>query len=124
MDGRRKSSFSDTNGGSCVETADGNGVILVRDTTDRDSRTLAFGCHGAWRTFAEALKRGQNCGGHGGCRCGAARDKLRGASGNARLAPRISGQAAACPDRTRAIPCNVPPACHGAAVLQGSSLVQ
>lgn len=48
MDGWRKSSYSDANGGSCVETASGNGVILVRDTTDRDGGTLAFSArHGA-----------------------------------------------------------------------------
>jgi hypothetical protein len=57
MDGWRKSSFSDANGGSCVETASGNGVVLVRDTTDRDGGTLAFSAE-AWHTFAEALKRG------------------------------------------------------------------
>ncbi len=57
MDGWRKSSYSDANGGSCVETASGNGVILVRDTTDRDGGTLAFSAK-AWRTFAEGLKRG------------------------------------------------------------------
>lgn len=38
----RKSSYSDGNGGACVETASGDGVILVRDTTDRDGVTLAF----------------------------------------------------------------------------------
>jgi uncharacterized protein DUF397 len=57
MDSWRKSSYSDANGGSCIETASGNGVILVRDTTDRDGRTLAFSAE-AWRTFAKALKRG------------------------------------------------------------------
>lgn len=38
----RKSSYSGAQGGSCVETASGDGVILVRDTTDRDGGTLAF----------------------------------------------------------------------------------
>jgi len=57
MDSWRKSSYSDANGGSCIETANGNGVILVRDTTDRDGGTLAFSAE-AWRTFAEALRRG------------------------------------------------------------------
>ncbi len=55
MDGWRKSSFSDANGGSCVETASGNGVILVRDTTDRDGGTLAFTTD-AWRAFTAELK--------------------------------------------------------------------
>lgn len=56
MDGWRKSSFSDANGGSCVETASGNGVILVRDTTNRDSGTLAFTAD-AWRAFMADVKR-------------------------------------------------------------------
>jgi hypothetical protein len=38
----RKSSFSNANGGACVETASGAGVILVRDTTNRDGGTLGF----------------------------------------------------------------------------------
>jgi Domain of unknown function (DUF397) len=56
MDSWRKSSYSDANGGSCVETASGNGMILVRDTTDRNGRALAFSAE-AWRAFAEGLKR-------------------------------------------------------------------
>jgi hypothetical protein len=56
MDGWRKSTRSDANGGSCVETASGNGVILVRDTTDRDGGTLAFTAD-AWRAFMADVKR-------------------------------------------------------------------
>ena len=56
MDGWRKSSFSSANGGSCVETASGNGVILVRDTTDRDGAALAFTAD-AWRAFMADVKR-------------------------------------------------------------------
>ncbi|MGH3245789.1 MAG: DUF397 domain-containing protein [Trebonia sp.] len=37
----RKSSYSGTSGNSCVETAGGGGVILVRDTTDREGFTLS-----------------------------------------------------------------------------------
>ncbi len=51
----RKSSYSDSNGGSCVETASGAGAILVRDTTDRDGGTLAFEA-GAWAAFTAGLK--------------------------------------------------------------------
>lgn len=51
----RKSSYSDSNGGDCVETASGSGVILVRDTTNRDGGTLAFTA-GAWKAFTAALK--------------------------------------------------------------------
>jgi hypothetical protein len=50
MEGWRKSSFSGANGGSCIEIASGNGVILVRDTTSRDAGTLAFTAD-AWRAF-------------------------------------------------------------------------
>jgi hypothetical protein len=56
MDGWRKSSYSDANGGSCVETASDNGMILVRDTTDRDGGTLAFAAD-AWRAFMADVKR-------------------------------------------------------------------
>jgi hypothetical protein len=50
----RKSSHSGSNG-SCVETATGEGVILVRDTTDRDSATLAFTAQ-AWAQFTASLR--------------------------------------------------------------------
>lgn len=50
----RKSSYSDANGGNCVEIA-ADGMILVRDTTSRDSGTLAFSAD-AWREFTSALK--------------------------------------------------------------------
>ncbi len=51
----RKSSYSGDNGGDCVETAGGGGMILVRDTTDRDGGTLAF-TPGAWQEFTGSLK--------------------------------------------------------------------
>ena len=51
----RKSSYSGSNGGDCVETASGSGVILVRDTTNRDGGTLAFSA-GAWAAFTAGLK--------------------------------------------------------------------
>jgi hypothetical protein len=46
----RKSSYSDGNGGACVEAATGNGTILIRDTTDRDGVTLTFTAQ-AWEKF-------------------------------------------------------------------------
>jgi hypothetical protein len=52
----RKSTYSDGNGGSCVEVAGATRVVLVRDTKDRDGRTLAFSVE-TWRAFAEQLKR-------------------------------------------------------------------
>jgi Domain of unknown function (DUF397) len=51
----RKSSYSDGNGGACVETASGDGVILVRDTTNRDGGTLTFTAQ-VWHTFATSLR--------------------------------------------------------------------
>jgi hypothetical protein len=51
----RKSSYSGTNGGGCVEVADGVGAVLVRDTTNRDGGTLRFG-PAAWTRFAVGLK--------------------------------------------------------------------
>jgi len=50
----RKSSYSDANGGQCVEVANGNGVA-VRDTNDRDGATLAFTVS-AWQEFTGSLK--------------------------------------------------------------------
>ncbi|MEH0931947.1 DUF397 domain-containing protein [Micromonospora sp. CPCC 205558] len=54
----RKSTKSGTNGGNCVEVADNlPGVVLVRDTKDRDGGTLTFG-RAAWRAFvAETFDR-------------------------------------------------------------------
>jgi hypothetical protein len=47
----RKSTKSGSNGGDCVEVADNlSGVVLVRDTKNRDGGTLAFGPT-AWRAF-------------------------------------------------------------------------
>jgi hypothetical protein len=56
MDEWRKSSYSDANGGNCVETASCDGLILVRDTTNRNGGTLEFGPE-AWEAFAASLKR-------------------------------------------------------------------
>lgn len=50
----RKSTYSGSNG-SCVETASGSGVVLIRDTTDRDGGTLAFTAE-AWQTFLGTLR--------------------------------------------------------------------
>jgi hypothetical protein len=50
----RKSSYSDGNGGACVEVASADGVA-VRDTTDRDGMTLQFTAD-AWQEFARRLR--------------------------------------------------------------------
>jgi hypothetical protein len=51
----RKSSYSDGNGGACIETASGSGTILIRDTTDRGGVTLSVPA-AAWVKFTAALK--------------------------------------------------------------------
>ena len=50
----RKSTYSSSNGGQCVEVGK-DGVILVRDTTSRDGGTLAFTAE-AWQAFAASLR--------------------------------------------------------------------
>jgi hypothetical protein len=50
----RKSSYSQ-NGGQCIETASGHGVILVRDTTNRDGGTLSIPSD-AWQRFTATLR--------------------------------------------------------------------
>ena len=51
----RKSSYSGGSGGDCVEVADAASAVIVRDTKDRDSGTLAFTAD-AWLAFAASLK--------------------------------------------------------------------
>lgn len=51
----RKSSYSDGNGGACVETASGTEAIFVRDTTDRYGVTLQFTA-AAWQEFTHRLR--------------------------------------------------------------------
>ncbi|GAB3154915.1 hypothetical protein GCM10027290_50160 [Micromonospora sonneratiae] len=54
----RKSTRSGNNGGACVEVADNlSGVVLVRDTKDRDGGTLTFG-PAAWAGFVTSAKSG------------------------------------------------------------------
>ena len=52
----RKSSYSGANGGDCLETATGRGIILIRDTTDRDGVMLSIPA-GAWQRFTAALRQ-------------------------------------------------------------------
>jgi hypothetical protein len=51
----RKSSYSGTNGGDCVEAADLDGRILVRDTTDRGGVVLSISPD-AWCRFMGTLR--------------------------------------------------------------------
>jgi hypothetical protein len=55
MEDWRKSSNSGANGGSCVETSTGAGVILVRDTTEGDGFTLSLPAE-AWAKFTATIK--------------------------------------------------------------------
>jgi hypothetical protein len=50
MVGWRKSTYSDGNGGECVELASDGGTVLVRDTTDRGGALLSVSA-AAWREF-------------------------------------------------------------------------
>jgi hypothetical protein len=51
----RKSSYSDDNGGSCVEVADGfPGVVPVRDSKVPDGPVLVIGS-AAWTEFTRAV---------------------------------------------------------------------
>jgi hypothetical protein len=56
MDGMnwRTASYSG-NGEACVETASGDGAVLVRDTTDRDGCTLTTPAS-AWTKFLATLR--------------------------------------------------------------------
>jgi hypothetical protein len=51
----RKSSYSGTNGGSCVEAADLGDSILVRDTADRGGVVLSISPD-AWYRFTATLR--------------------------------------------------------------------
>jgi hypothetical protein len=50
----RTSSYSGANGGQCVELAGDSGLIMVRDTANRDDGTLAFSAE-AWQVFTQRL---------------------------------------------------------------------
>jgi Domain of unknown function (DUF397) len=51
----RKSSYTTSNGGNCVELASQENRVLVRDTKDRTGPMLRF-APDAWHTFAEQVK--------------------------------------------------------------------
>ena len=53
------SSYSNTQGGDCVEVADGiPDAVPVRDSKNPDGPTLTFST-AAWQDFVHALKRGE-----------------------------------------------------------------
>jgi hypothetical protein len=55
----RKSTYSGSNGGGCVEVADNlPGVVAVRDSKDPAGPVLAF-TPDDWRAFTAAIKAGE-----------------------------------------------------------------
>jgi Domain of unknown function (DUF397) len=55
--GWRKSSYSGSNGGTCVEVGTVGLAVAVRDSTDPDGAMLAF-AQDTWKAFAEQVKSG------------------------------------------------------------------
>jgi uncharacterized protein DUF397 len=53
----RKSSYTTSNGGNCVEVSDQENRVLVRDTKDRTGPILRF-APDTWHRFAERVKAG------------------------------------------------------------------
>ncbi|MFI6374843.1 DUF397 domain-containing protein [Streptomyces sp. NPDC050546] len=64
--GWRKSTYSDGNGGSCVEVADGvPGTVPVRDSKMADGPVLLVGSY-AWRAFIRTVGAAGSGGGSRG----------------------------------------------------------
>jgi hypothetical protein len=55
MENWRKSTYSDANGGHCLETASAEGAVLVRDTTNRNGVTLSVRAS-AWTAFLTSVR--------------------------------------------------------------------
>jgi hypothetical protein len=53
----RKSSYSGSNGGNCVEIGTAGPTVAVRDSKDHEGPRLAFTAD-AWTAFADQLKTG------------------------------------------------------------------
>jgi hypothetical protein len=53
----RKSSYSGNGGGSCVEVADHDSRVLVRDTKDHGHGPVLRFSPDVWRRFADRVKR-------------------------------------------------------------------
>ncbi|MET8014051.1 DUF397 domain-containing protein [Streptomyces sp. NPDC005271] len=52
-----KSSYSMGNGGNCVEVAEAESLIHVRDSKDPDGTALSFG-RAQWQLFVQAVRNG------------------------------------------------------------------
>ena len=55
----RKSSFSGGNGGNCVEVADHDGMILVRDTKDHGRGPIHRFTRAEWKAFTAGVRAGE-----------------------------------------------------------------
>lgn len=55
----RKSSFSGGNGGGCVEVANHDGYILVRDTKDHGHGPIHRYTPAEWRAFIAGVRAGE-----------------------------------------------------------------
>ena len=51
----RKSSYSGSNGGACIEVGTAGRAVAVRDSKDPDGPLLAFAAD-TWKAFAEQVK--------------------------------------------------------------------
>ena len=51
----RKSTYSSSNGGACIEVAAADGAVALRDSKDTGGPVLAFGRQ-AWEAFAVTVK--------------------------------------------------------------------
>jgi hypothetical protein len=51
----RKATYSGDNGGACVEVASASGLVMVRDTTNRNGATLAV-TPAAWRRLVATAR--------------------------------------------------------------------
>ena len=54
--GWRKSSYSSTNGGNCVETSSSSRDVLVRDSQDQEGAHLAVPAS-SWSAFTARIRR-------------------------------------------------------------------
>jgi hypothetical protein len=52
----RKSSYSGGNGGNCVEVADDDGRVFVRDSKNNQTGPILRFSADAWKAFAKQLK--------------------------------------------------------------------
>jgi hypothetical protein len=58
----RRASYSNANGGNCVEVASAPVAVAVRDSKDPEGPRLAFTAEG-WRAFTRRVKKGTPSGG-------------------------------------------------------------